>query len=164
MSGWSSDVVHDADQNVIREGGFLITNVTGTIVSVAVVLMFAAIFIITAIDLFYIVVPPARQLLLSKAKESGMSFETKQNATEDKSVIGKGLQLVSDQLKLTVNEFDCDNSRISADNKGFLLSYLKKRSVSMILLAVCVMLLLGSSIFTDFGWNVGKAILSKLLG
>lgn len=49
------------------------------------------------------------------------------------------------------------------NKKDFLLKYFKARSVSMILLAVCVMLLLGSSIFTDFGLNVGQAILDWLM-
>lgn len=44
--------------------------------------------------------------------------------------------------------------------KQLLIAYLKRRSISIIITVAVIIILLTSSIFTDFGFNIGDYILS----
>lgn len=87
---------------------------------------------------------------------------------KDKKVISlKNRCLISNELKSLINQ---DSVRLSANSLGSrrevnfnLKAYLRRRSVSIAFLAICIMMLIVSNVFIHTGMNVGAGIL-KVLG
>ncbi|HFL3653884.1 TPA: hypothetical protein ACG3P3_001608 [Clostridioides difficile] len=128
-----------------------IMNLVRKAVSIFAVLIMVLYLPITASDLLYIVFPPIRNLLYKKGTQNEMYGMGSQN-------INSSARWISDELVSCVNDFD----RSQQQNQGFdgmqtpkrkilLISYLKRKSVSIVLLMISVVLLLMTTVFSDLG-------------
>ena len=70
--------------------------------------------------------------------------------------------LISKELRQLINENQNAGNGVLRPSKNLALAYLKKRAVNVIFMVIVLMLLVTTSLFTDFGLNVGEAIYQKL--
>lgn len=162
MQNW--DGYEDADTEVISDegaSGFVI-NAIEILICIGIYLVFSANFIIIAIDLLYIGVPPIRTLLWNESKSVSL--------VEGKTNIEKsGKQIISDDLKYAVLKLQkeiesSENSNGKIVSKSSLATnYLKRKSIILVLLSAIIILLITSGVFLETGFNVGEAVL-KMLG
>ncbi|EQF29705.1 putative lipoprotein [Clostridioides difficile CD160] len=143
-----------------------IMNLIRKAVSIFAVLIMVLYLPITASDLIYITFPPIRNFLYKKGNSSfGNQSEMYGMGSQNTN---SSMRWVSDELVSCVSDFD----RSQQQNQGFdgmqmpkrkilLISYLKRRSVSIVLLIVSVVLLLMTTVFSDLG--IKLAILSHKL-
>lgn len=102
-----------------------------------------------------------------RAKSNQERLDFHKSLNKNKKVISWNNRcLISNELKSLINH---DSVRLSANSLGSrrevgfnLKTYLRRRSVSMVLLAVCIMLLIASNVFIHTGMNVGAGILKAL--
>lgn len=115
------------------------------VVSGVIIIIFLCTFIMTILDLIYISIPFSRNILLktNEAGEEGTEPEKKQFVTHE------AIYLVQNKESLSNN---------------ILVEYFKKRTINMILIVVIVMLLIGSSVITDTGLNIGLMFLKMIKG
>ena len=115
------------------------------VVSGVIIIIFLCTFIMTVLDLIYISIPFSRNILLrtNEAGEEGAKPEKKQFVTHE------AVYLVQNKESLSNN---------------ILVEYFKKRTINMILIVVIVMLLIGSSVITDTGLNIGLMFLKMIKG
>ena len=144
-------------------GGFV--ELVGTATSFVIMVLFAAVGFTTAADLLYIAVPPLRGLLYQNASGSSTSqFIQGDIAREPQKVstdsTGKKWCFVSRTMQNLVNAGFTNGNPNTQTKQGSLLQiYFKSRAKELIFLSVVVALFLGSSLFTDFGFNIGQFIL-----
>lgn len=153
-----TDVMHnwedynEPEEEAFEEGGLFDTIIVliEYAVSIGIYVIFTLMFTQTAIDFIYIVIPPIRGYMIKTPNENiGSSEEIKEGKKEK--------CFISQELKLLVLN---NNTK-----QGDLLSlYLKKRSVTIALLAIIVILLIASNIFFKTGFNIGEAIYKAIKG
>lgn len=152
-----TDVMHnwedynEPEEEAFEEGGLFDTVIVliKYAVSIGIYVIFTFMFAQTAVDFIYIAIPPIRGYMIKTPNENiGSSEEIKEGKKEK--------CLVSQELKLLV---------LNNTKQGDLLpSYLKKRSVTIALLAIIVILLITSNIFFKTGFNIGEAIYKAIKG
>lgn len=152
-----TDVMHnwedynEPEEEAFEEGGLFDTIIVliEYAVSIGIYVIFTLMFAQTAVDFIYIVIPPIRGYMIKTPNENmGSSEEIKEDNKEK--------CLVSQELKLLV---------LNNTKQGDLLSlYLKKRSVTIALLTIIVILLITSNIFFKTGFNIGEAIYKAIKG
>lgn len=115
------------------------------VVSGVIIIIFLCTFIMTVLDLIYISIPFSRNILLktNEAKGEGAEPEKKQFVTHE------AIYLVQNKESLSNN---------------ILVEYFKKRTINIILIVVIVMLLIGSSVITNTGLNIGLMFLKMIKG
>lgn len=129
-------------------------NLVRKTVSIFAVLIMVLYLPVTACDLLYIVFPPIRNLIYKKGNQNEMYGMGSQNTNSS-------VRWISDELVSCVNDFD----RSQQQNHGFdgmqmpkkkilLISYLKRKSVSIVLLVTSVVLLLMTTVFSDLGMQL----------
>ena len=163
----------------------------GTVTGFIVIVVSAGIFLITALDLVYIGIPPLRSVLNSNygaaaqgggmAPMGGMGMGMAGGMQGSQSV--KPRCLVSDEAVACVNMVAAQqqpqgggmmgggmmggmmggmqHQQAPAPTKSVILQYLKKRSFFLVIFAICTIILM-SSIFTDCGINLAE-LLSKII-
>ena len=128
------------------------TNVIGYIVGGAVVLVFSGIFLITALDLVYLAIPPLRSVLYT-SNNSGMYGGNQGNTTKrqwisDEAVACVGMLGGNAQQNGMPNPSlpggNADNSQKSP--KVVIATYFKKRTVFMVILVICAIILTSSAL------------------
>lgn len=146
------DVMQDYGENgMVSEEDASNPNITfiesliSYVVSGVIIIIFLCTFIMTVLDLIYISIPFSRNILLktNEAKGEGAEPEKKQFVTHE------AIYLVQNKESLSNN---------------ILVEYFKKRTINMILIVVIVMLLIGSSVITDTGLNIGLMFLKMIKG
>lgn len=147
-----------------------ITNIFGYLMGGLIALTSSAIFLITALDLLYIAVPPVRGVLYKSGGGSqsmgmggyGMRGQMSQGG-------GKPFQLVSDEaVQCSASTGGSSQSmgmggygmqggmqQQQGGTKSVIMSYLKKRVVFIVLFAVCTVILT-SSILLGTGVNIAQ--------
>ena len=132
------------DTNVMDSAQDKIGNTIGVLTSVVIYLIFAGIAFTTSCDLMYIAVPMSRQYLNTKSQnQQSNSMYGQQNQSQ-------GYCLVSDTVMQILNQQQRQMT------SGYLCKeYLKRRSVTVIIGVIVLMLLVTTSVFTDFGLNIG---------
>lgn len=154
----------------------------GYIMSGIIILIMAAVFAITAIDLLYIAIPPVRGFLYTP-NTSGTGSNMNQNNYQARGSFF-GLQWVSDEAvkaaALLGGEAPTQGAQMQYPGgfggpamapqqaqkqaRGSVIGkYMRSRIWFLFILGVC-MVLLTSSIFMDWGINVGGMIISLLTG
>lgn len=139
------------------------TKVIRVIISVILLLLTAALFLITVLDLVYIGVPFVRKWLGGGEDSSSSNrFGYGDTTSQDKSGIGR---IVSDEAIAAVQaasgsnggggEFGSTSQKTS--KKSTIISYLKKRVVFLVVFGICAVLLFGTT-FTDLGLKLGEWI------
>lgn len=145
------------------------TKVIRVIISVILLLLTAALFLITVLDLVYIGVPFVRKWLgggEDSSSSSGGGFNNDgfnyNTSSQGKSGIGR---IVSDEAIAAVQAASGSNGGGGGFNstsqptskKSTIISYLKKRVVFLVVFGICAVLLFGTT-FTDLGLKLGEWI------
>lgn len=157
------------DQNMEDASHFAspLTSKIGTLSGIILMLTMAGIFLVTAVDLIYIYIPPLRGLLGGGQQQSsgggmgmGMSSQSQSSG---------GWKLVSDDALQAVASGGSQSSgggmgmgmgmsSQPQSKKNVAFAYLKTRVISLTVFGICSVLLF-SSLFTDFGMNVGGMVI-----
>lgn len=153
-----------------------LTNIFGYLMGGLIALTSSAIFLITAIDLLYIGVPPIRGILY-KPSGGGQSMGMGGYGMRGQMSQGgsKGLQLVSDEaVQCSAGAGGATQSmgmggygmqggmqQQQGGTKNVIMSYLKKRVVFIILFAICTVILT-SSILLGTGVNLAQWIMKLI--
>ena len=161
-----------------------ITNLIGIIAGAIVTITSAAIFLVTALDLLYIAVPFTRSYLAPQQSGGGMSMGGgfgggmmggmggmgAQQPAQSGSLGGK--QWVSDEALACVQPAGgqgqmggmpmggfggVGGQQQAPSTKSAITQYFKKRSIFIVIFAVCAIVLM-SSVFTDCGINLAKLL------
>lgn len=143
-----SDNNSTADGEVLEQVTSPFTQVVGTLLSVFVYLIFALQFCWTALDLIYVSIPVSRNYLYKKQLEG-----------QEQDSNTKVVCFLSRDMKQMV---DTGYFNSVVVHKSFIKNYLVVRAKGLVIFGVVVGLLLFSTIFTDCGLNIGKALLSAL--
>lgn len=151
------------------------TKVIRVIISVILLLLTAALFLITVLDLVYIGVPFVRKWLGGGEDSSSSSgggngfgdggfgnggFNYNNTSSQGKSGIGR---IVSDEAIAAVQAASGSNgggfnsTSQPASKKSTIISYLKKRVVFLVVFGISAVLLFGTT-FTDLGLKLGEWI------
>ena len=130
-----------------------LTNIFGNIVGGIVVLVFAGVFIITALDLLYISFPPIRNILYKGGPAGGM---TAQPAMGGGMMGGYGHRgMMGGGMMAGAMAMQQQASGANMSMKSVIGMYFKKRLIFMILLAVCA-IVLTSSVLLGTGVNLAE--------
>jgi hypothetical protein len=150
----------------------------GTLVSVILIIVSALQFVLTALDLLYLSVPPVRDFLY-QAQDNGsqgtqgvqtgngmmgnlvqQQNRQKAQATSSNESGANKVYFVSPQMRVMADQ----GVLRSPDKSEVMKNYFTYRAKHLILLAAVFVLLIGSNLFTDFGWNIGYFLLNKFFG
>lgn len=155
----------------------------------AIILSFAfiAMFVITALDLLYIAVPPVRSILYKGGAQAsggggmGMGGMGGMGGGFGGGMGGgmaqpqqSSIQLISDEAVAAVQASQPQQgggmmggfgggASQPTSTKSVIASYMKKRTIFLVLFGVCAVLL-STTIFTDIGVSVGSWALNRLTG
>lgn len=151
-----------------------LTNLFGYVVGGVLVIIFAGIFVITALDLLYIAIPPVRSVLYSGGNAGGMGGMGMNNGPGPVGGMqGGGMmnaqgaqkkQWISDEAVACVQLAGGGQQQIGMNGmnggqqvsqKSVINAYFKKRLVFMIILVVCAVVLT-SSVLLGTGVNLAK--------
>lgn len=151
-----------------------LTNLFGYVVGGVMVVIFAGIFVITALDLLYIAIPPVRNMLYSGGNAGGMGGMGMNNGPGPVGGMqGGGMmnaggaqkkQWISDEAVACVQLAGGGQQQIGMNGmnggqqvsqRSVINAYFKKRLVFMIILVVCA-LVLTSSVLLGTGVNLAK--------
>lgn len=151
-----------------------LTNLFGYVVGGVLVIIFAGIFVITALDLLYIAIPPVRSMLYSGGNTGGMGGMGMNNGPGPVGGMqGGGVmnaqgtqkkQWISDEAVACVQLAGGGQQQIGMNGmnggqqvsqKSVINAYFKKRLVFMIILVVCAVVLT-SSVLLGTGVNLAK--------
>lgn len=159
-----TDIMGEMGNQEVPEDNFLsdassgITKFAGILISVIIYIFFALVALTTAIDLLYIVFPPIRSSLYPRDEQSSANYQgysvqaQYQNQVQQKR---KKCWITNDLKKLLIT--------CSLNNKKVLIvNYFKARMINIIFAVFVMILLVTTSVFTDTGMNIGKAILNFL--
>lgn len=142
------------DSEVMGRTNDFISKTIGVALSVIIYVFFAMTAFTTACDLAYIGVPAVRPLMYEQggagAAASGQGQV--QGGSESKSRC-----LISSELRSIMN-IGQGNAKTVIPSSNIMVTYLKRRAVSIVIIVVVFMLLVTSSVFTDFGLNIGSMI------
>lgn len=124
-----------------------------------------AIFLITASDLLYIGFPPVRNMLNPQSQGGGGMGGYGGGGQQS-----TGIRWVSDEAMACVGGGDSGGGmggpmggQQQQGGKSVIMSYLKKRTVFLIMFAICV-ILFTSTVFTDLGLKLGMLLLEWITG
>lgn len=158
-----TDIMEGMGEQQVPEDGMLsdassgITVFAGVLISIIIYLFFALIALTTAIDLLYIAFPPLRNVLYPKEQElqgqAQLQYQAQgqsQNRQKPKKCwITLELKKIMQTTSIT-------------DKKTIIQRYFKARLVNIVFAVVVMILLVSTSVFTDAGVNIGKALLDFL--
>lgn len=159
------------DANAMWKAQSLIGRTIGVALSVIMYIFFAMTFFTTACDLAYIGVPPIRALLYEPSN-GGQVTDTNVQAR-------RGRCLVSNELRSLLGLGNATSAaprggynryggtaqfQTGMTNSNVALAYLKRRAVGVVLIVAVFMLLVTSTVFTDFGLNIGQMVYSWVSG
>lgn len=176
------------DAEIMGQAQSVIGSTIGVALSVIIYVFFAMTAFTTACDLLYIGVPAIRPTLYDEPvgmpgmsrMPMGMpgmmqsSMGNNQGMTNPQAP--KGRCFISRELKSLVRSGQmnsrnasgsynmCGGSRpmqAGAQNPNIMLAYVKRRAVSIVIIIAVFMLLVTSTVFTDFGLNIGNMIYQK---
>lgn len=163
----------------VNEG---VSGTVGLAISVIIYIFFAMTAFTTACDLLYIGVPGIRPTLWEQpamAGPGGMHMHPGGPHGHPMHPTGRvpeegrsgGRCLISSELQQIMRQSQQMNMRpggpmmqgqqyrqTGAMNQNIILTYLKRRAVSIVIIVVVFMLLVTSSVFTDFGLNIGNML------
>lgn len=158
-----SDIMGEMGNQEVPEDNFLsdassgITKFAGILISVIIYIFFALVALTTAIDLLYIVFPPVRNSLYPKDEQTTQGYQVQMQQQGQFQVQQKRKKcwITNDLKKLLIT--------CSLNNKKVLIvNYFKARLINIIFAVFVMILLVTTSVFTDAGMNIGKAILNFL--
>lgn len=165
-SAKDSSILDEEDSKTVGRLGGNISSAAGNVTSFLIYVMFAFCFVTSAFDLLYISAPPLRPVLWNRSSgvaqtqnfgsSNGMQGQqyNNQSGQSQQGEQFKKWCLVSDELKYVMNYQN------NMPQKALIMSYFKKRAYAVIVIVVVVFLLIGSSVFADFGLNIGEMLLS----
>lgn len=166
-SAKDSSILDEEDSKTVGRLGGNISSAAGNVTSFLIYVMFAFCFVTSAFDLLYISAPPLRPVLWNRSSGvaqtqnfgssngmQGQQYNNNQLGQSQQGEQSKKWCLVSDELKYVMNYQN------NMPQKALIMSYFKKRAYAVIVIVVVVFLLIGSSVFTDFGLNIGEMLLS----
>ena len=166
MKTWGKS--NNPDKQTMQEGTTYVNNTFGTLLSVLIMIFFAGLTFTTVTDLLYIGVPFVRPYLYNGENQQGQQmqssinnfggFNATQGMPNQQQVQNqhKNICLISGELKVMAM-----NNAMTQNKKSLILEYMKSRSLSLIMFTLCA-ILLTTSIFTNFGINVGNCLLHML--
>lgn len=165
LRNFADETQGDAQEVSQRTGVFV--DVIGTIVSAIVIILFALIVLQTALDICYLAVPFMRDVLY---KEDNGGMQPQMQGQMQGQSQKKVKYYISSELKRLIttsgtqcsacNSYMRQNQVTSTTNKWK--EYFGARVKFMILIAVVTTMLVGTQVFTECGWNIGKFILLRL--
>lgn len=164
QAGSLTDIMEGMGDQEVPEDGMLseatskVTSFAGILISVIIYLFLALTALTTAIDLLYIAFPPIRSILYPKeeAQLTGHTQPQPQLQVQGRQQVRKKCW-ITNELKHLMQTHSLNNK------KALISSYFKVRIVSVIFTVAVMILFATSSLFTDTGINIGRAIL-KFLG
>lgn len=133
-----------------------ITKVAGTMTSFIIYVIFAFLGFSTVCDLVYMAVPFLRTYMYQESGQGQGGTPVQAGMQAGQGGSNKKACWISDDLKYLIR---IKQMRPSA--------YVKRRAVSLIIIAVVVIVLCMSTVISDFGFNIGEFIFdycSKVLG
>lgn len=170
----NQDVVGDEQMQKAATMSSGVVNLIGILAGVIVTITSAAIFLVTALDLLYIAVPFTRSYLAPQQASGGMSMGMDGQMGGQSQSGGK--QWVSDEALACVQPSGSQAGNMnpmggmgmmnmgaqtggqqSQGTKSVITKYFKKRSIFIVIFAVCAIVLM-SSVFTDCGINLAKLL------
>ena len=142
----------------------------GTIISIIVYIIFAMLGFTTACDLVYLSIPSMRPILNRSSgtqQPNTFSGNMQMNRFGSQQSGNSEFCLVSDTAKNLLNNQNMQNMRSNymnynrgnnqqKSNSQMLALYFKERSVSIVIIITVLILLVSTSVFTDFGLNIGE--------
>lgn len=159
------------DQNMEDASHFAnpLTSKIGTLSGIVLMLTMAGIFLVTAVDLIYIYIPPLRGLLGGGQQQSSGGGMGMGMGMSSQSQSSGGWKLVSDDALQAVASGGSQSSgggmgmgmgmsSQPQSKKNVAFAYLKTRVISLTVFGICSVLLF-SSLFTDFGMDVGGMVI-----
>jgi len=146
-----------------------ITNIFGYMMGGVIAFSSSAIFLITALDLLYISVPPIRGLLYSGGQSQsasmgmgGMGMQGSQSSKGSQWVSDEAIQCSaligggsSQSMGMSGMGMQGSMQQQSMGTKSVIMTYLKKRAFFVILFAICT-IILTSSILLGTGVNIAQ--------
>lgn len=164
MGTWGSQNKPDAE--TMKEVTSWSQGKIGLLTSALLYIIFGALFFTTACDLLYIGVPASRQVLYKQdTQQNNMMGYQNNSIMSNMSQQGQQGQqtkqhcYISPELK-NIMSITQQNPLSTSD---IIHIYFKKRAFSIGLTAFALITLIGTSLWTDMGLNIGAALL-KLLG
>ena len=164
MGTWGSQNKPDAE--TMKEVTSWSQGKIGLLTSALLYIIFGALFFTTACDLLYIGVPASRQLLYKQDTQQNnmMGYQNNSMMSNMSQQRQQGQQtkqhcFISPELK-NIMSITQQNPLSTSD---IIHIYFKKRAFSIGLTAFALITLIGTSLWTDMGLNIGAALL-KLLG
>ena len=165
MGSWGTRNKPDAE--TMQEVTSWSQGTIGFLTSCIIWIIFAALFFTTACDLLYLGVPGVRNILYSNQQQNGNQGQMLNNYNSQGQMQGAANQstpkqrcLISADVKSILS---VAQQQGLTDSSMLMKLYFKKRAFSLGLIAFAMIVLLGNSLFTDMGMNIGGAFL-KLLG
>ena len=183
QEGLTGEQLNNASQKLAP-----VTNIIGNIVGGIVVLTFAGVFLITAIDIFYITIPPIRGLLYDGGQSQGVTGgmpmgggygyrngygQMPMGGAQPQGAISGKKQFISDEAVACVAMMNqsvqpqmqggMQQQPQPITTKSVIGMYFKKRVFFMILLAICV-IILTSSILLGTGVNLAQWLMKLIAG
>jgi hypothetical protein len=154
MDGMGSQEV--PDNGLLSEATSGITEFAGILISVLIYVFFALMALTTAIDLLYIVFPPIRKILCPTDSSQGNDIPTQGQQGQVQGQTKPKKCWITNELKRIMQTTPLNNK------KTIIQRYFNARIISIVSAVVVMILLVSTSIFTDTGLNIGKALLNFL--
>lgn len=142
------------DSEVMGRTNDFISKTIGVALSVIIYVFFAMTAFTTACDLAYIGVPAVRPLMYEQGGSWAVAHGQGQvqGSSETKSRC-----LISSELRSIMN-IGQGNAQTVIPSSNIMVTYLKRRAISIVIIVAVFMLLVTSSVFTDFGLNIGSML------
>lgn len=159
----SSGHLNEEDGKTVSQIGGHMSSALGNVTSFLIYVIFAFCFVTSATDILFISVPPLRPTLWKQTQSAGgmNNMQNHQVGMHGHQTVQTDIQknwcLISDECKNTMNYQGYSQAQL-------LKIYIKKRAYALIVTVVVIWLLIVSSVFTDFGLNIGEMLLSLVVG
>lgn len=131
----------------MKKGTSYVNNTVGTLTSIVIIFLYAALVVVTGIDLAYIGIPAIRNSLYQPASGNAPNGQT-QNQTQNTA---SKKPLITTELKALVDA--------KLPQNVLLKEYIKKRAMILVLIVIITILFIQSTVFLKMGMNVGGALL-----
>ena len=152
MQGYADGDYTDINKDQMQKGTTFVQEKVGYLVSVLLIILYASMVAVTAIDLAWIAVPAIRPSLYVAENNSGNGSQHvlgQQNTQTNNG--GKKTCLITNELRTLVDAKVPSNIMIK--------EYCKKRIVVIILIVILTILFIQSTVFMKMGLNIGGYLL-----
>lgn len=153
MQGYADGDYTDINKDQMQKGTTFVQQKVGYLISVILIILYASMAVVTAIDLAWIAVPAVRPNLYVADNNSGNAGQhvPGQQNTQTNTNNSKKTCLITSELRTLVDA--------KVPSNILLKEYFKKRIVVIILIVILTILFIQSTVFMKMGLNIGGLLL-----